>query len=81
MEVLFIGTADRDVNRPVLQLKLHSVTHSHLIAAVIGKFNLMVHKRHNCSDISNSMENVPEIRSKSKTYDLPTLDSFPPHVT
>jgi hypothetical protein len=53
MEVMCIGTADRDVNR---QLKLHSVTYSHLIAAVIGKFNLMAPKivvRHNCSDISN----------------------------
>jgi hypothetical protein len=30
--------------------------------------------------ISNSTENVPEIWSKSNTYDLPTLDSFPPHV-
>jgi hypothetical protein len=36
--------------------------------------------RHNCSDISSSMANVPEIWSKSNTYDLPTLDSFPPHV-
>jgi hypothetical protein len=56
MEVLFIGTADRDVNRPILQLKLHSVKYSHLIAAVICKFNLMAPKiavRHNCSDISN----------------------------
>jgi len=32
--------------------------------------------RHNYSDVSNSMENVPEIWSKSNTYDLPKLNAF-----
>jgi len=79
MEVLFTGTADRGVNHPVLHWKLQSVTYSHLIVAVIGQFNSIVPKivvRQNCSDISNTTENVPEIWSKSNTYDLPTMDGF-----